>query len=64
MSSSISTMGTSNVVGKESMDQALAQLEGIPDLVLDVEGTKILGVAKERCVISSLYEASISEIYR
>ena len=35
-----------SVVGRESMDQALKQLEAIPDLVLDVDGAKILDLEK------------------
>jgi arginyl-tRNA synthetase len=35
-----------SVVGKESMNQALVQLEAIPDLVLDVDGAKILDLEK------------------
>jgi len=35
-----------SVVEKQSMDQALEQLEAIPGLVLDVEGAKILDLEK------------------
>lgn len=37
-----------SVVGKESMDQALKQLEAIPGLVLDVDGAKILDLEEHK----------------
>jgi arginyl-tRNA synthetase len=63
-----------SVVGKESMDQALVQLEAIPDLVLDVDGAKILDLEKYKLgktVLRKkgmwypiLFELAISELYR
>jgi len=52
-----------SVVGKQSMDQALEQLEAIPDLVLDVDGAKILDLEKFNLGKTVLRNKDGSSIY-